>query len=686
MGAAPLLLSFVLASLATYAAVALPSGERRSLTAGDWGSYTISNVAGSWRVGAAVGDGGPGTSAITRVSSMATDAKGNLYLSETTYHTVRIMNTTGTIMTIAGSGAAGFAGDLGPATSSLLNSPSAISADSAGNVYIADQSNHRIRKLTIATQIISTIAGTGVASFSGDGGDGTLATLNLPSGIAVDAPGNVYFSDTNNNRIRVLRAVTNIIMTVAGSSITGFNGDGSLAIYAALTTPRGIAVDEYGNIVISDSGNNRVRMLNVTTGIIITVIGTGYTGFSGNNGPGTSANIGCCTSSVGVAAGKVYVSEPNSRRILILDSKSGILSTQVGNGTSGVAGDGKPGTSASIDQVAGIAVTLNGDIYIADGSYSRIVRVFNLTRNIVSTVVGGYMEYTFPLSQSRLPPSNNYYFGDGNQATSAQLYNPCSVAVDSDEARVAIADTGNNRVRSLNIASGIITLVAGDGSQRFAGDAGLAVNASLYTPLGVAFDTAGNIYISDRGSCRIRKVVKISGVITTVAGTGGASGSCSTSSGDGGQATNARLDPRGLTLDALGNIFFAEGSSGRIRKITVATGIITSVVGTGVSGFSGDGGPGLLAQLNNPQDVAADLFGNLYVADASNHRIRRWDALTSTITTVAGTGSTSLGSDAVSGLSTSVYYPRGVAIDACGNVFIVILLVVFAYLTVFRIL
>ena len=396
------------------------------------------------------------------------------------------------------------------ATDARLNFPTGMGVDASGDLFIADFRNSRVRRVDGATGVITTVAGTGISGFSGDGGPATDAQLNEPFGVAVDASGDLFIADTSNDRVRRVDAATGVITTVVGTGISGFSGDGGPTTDAQLNEPFGVAVDASGDLFIADTSNDRVRRVDAATGVITTVAGTGISGFSG---------------------------------------------------------DGGPATDAQLNEPFGVAVDASGDLFIAD--------------------------------------------------------------------------TSNDRVRRVDAATGVITTVAGTGISGFSGDGGQATDAQLNDPSGVAVDASGNLFIADTSNDRVRRVDSATGVITSVAGTG-----ISGFSGDGGPATDAQLnEPFGVAVDASGNLFIADTSNDRVRRVDGATGVITSVAGTGTAGFSGDGGPATDAQLNFPVGVAVDASGNLLIADSDNHRIRRVDSATGVITTVAGTGTPGFSGD-----------------------------------------
>ena len=297
--------------------------------------------------------------------------------------TARADDPQGVIVTVAGGGA----GDNGAAISANLYNPYGVAVDSAGNLYIADSNNQRIRKMAAATGIITTVAGNGTAGFSGDNGAATSANLYNPYGVAVDSAGNLYIADSNNYRIRKVAAATGIITTVAGNGTSGYSGDNGSATSASIGSSQGVAVDSAGNLYIADSNNYRIRKVAAATGIITTVAGNGTRGFSGDNGSATSASIG---SSQGVAvdsAGNLDVADSNNYHIRKVAAATGIITTVAGNGTRGFSGDNGSATSASIDSPYGVAVDSVGNLYIADSFNYRIRKVAAAT-GIITTVAG----------------------------------------------------------------------------------------------------------------------------------------------------------------------------------------------------------------------------------------------------------------------------------------------------------
>jgi sugar lactone lactonase YvrE len=556
------------------------------------------------------------------VQGAATDTTGNVYVADSGNHMVFKISSSGVLNLVAGTGTAGFSGDNGPATAAALSYPSAVAVDAYGNVYIADSSNSRVRKVSASTGIITTVAGTGSGGYSGDGGPAASAQLRYPQGVAVDTAGNLYVADSQNYRVRKVDT-SGIITTVAGSGTYGYSGDGGPATAAQLGYLRGIAISTAGYLYITDTWSGYVRKVDPS---------------------GTITSVsGLCCNFYGVAVdagGNLYAAENNQVQKV---STGGTVTTLAGTGTASFSGDSGPAVSAALNYPSGVAVDSAGNVYIADTYNYRVRKVS--TGGIISTFAGnGAFRYA----------------GDAGAATGAQLSSPYAVVGDA-AGNLYIADTYNHRIRKFTVGGAIIT-IAGTGAQGYSGDNGTATAATLARPTGVALDGAGNLYITDSYNLRVRRLNLSTGVITTAAG----SGNCCYS-GDGGPATAAALSyPYGVSLDAGGNLYITD--SARIRKVNTS-GIITTVAGTGsYYTYSGDGGPATLAGVGYPYGVAVDATGNVYIADTYNDRIRKVDT-SGIITTVAGNGT--YGSSGDGGPATAAsLYPYGVSVDSAGNLYI----------------
>ncbi|MFF1560817.1 RICIN domain-containing protein [Streptomyces sp. NPDC058279] len=331
----------------------------------------ISTIAGTG-IGGFEGDEGSAVSArLNYPYGIAVDDTGTLYFSDHGNHRIRKVTADGTITTIAGTGAAGYKSDNVPAISALLNWPRGVAVDGAGTVYIADSSNHRIRKVT-ADGTISTVAGTGRAGSSGDGGLAASAQLNVPFGLAVDGTGVLYVAEYNGHRVRRITA-DGTISTVAGTGVAGSKEDGDLAASAQLNRPQALAVDNLGTLYIADSNNHRIRKV-TADGTISTVAGTGTAGFGGDDGPATSAQLNNPLGVMVDGTGTVYIADSNNHRIRKIRA-DGTITTVTGTGTAGFNGDDGPATSAQLNNPVGLAVDHAGALHIADHVNHRIRKV-----------------------------------------------------------------------------------------------------------------------------------------------------------------------------------------------------------------------------------------------------------------------------------------------------------------------
>lgn len=591
---------------------------------------TISTYAGGTR--GAYGDGGPAATAQLLVpQGMAFDSAGNLYVADMGHYLVRKITPAGVISTVAGNGEEGYSGDGGAATSATFGAPVGVAVDTNGNLYISDRAHHVIRKVTSAG-IISTFAGTGTAGFSGDGGPASSATLNGsgPFNLALDSGGNLYVADVINRRVRKITPA-GVISTVAGTGTAGTTGNGGLATAATFQAPGGIAFDSVGQMHVVDSGSNNIRRIS-TGGTISAFAGAGGAAtFSGDGGQATSARFAGPSGITFDSSGSLYVCDNTSSRVRKITT-AGVISTVLGTGTMPSGGDGGQATLAQIGRCNGLAFDSGGNLYISDQANNNIRKV--TLAGVVSTIAWGYG-------------------GDGGAATSAILQTPAGMALDSS-GTLYFAEQENHRVRRIT-AAGVISTFAGTGTGGNSGDGGQATSAMLAEPSTVALDLSGNLLITDQSAHVIRRVTP-AGVISTIAGTGNSPGF----SGDGGPATSAQLNgPLFVTVDAAGNIYISEPEGYRIRKITPA-GTISTFAGTGSSGSTGDGGAATSAQLL-PFGLAVDSSGSLYVSDPLNNNIRKITS-SGTISTILGTGS--------SNSSIQLNEPLGLAMDSAGNLFI----------------
>ena len=587
------------------------------------------------------GDGGPATAAsMDTPKGIAVDSSGHVYIAEGAR--VRKVSPAGIITTFAGNGTSGFSGDGAAATAAALNSPSGLAADTHGNVYIADTLNSRIRAVSSAG-IISTFAGNDRSDFSGDNGPAVSASLNGPNGVAVDSMSNVYIADTGNNRIRKVTPA-GMITTVAGNGMAALAGDNGPATSAALNTPTGLVVDSSGTQYIADYGNHKIRKVS-PGGTITSFAGNGIGFFAGDGQAATAASLHFPTGVALDSVNNVYIGDTFNGRIRRV-MPSGMIGTFAGNGQFGFSGDGGPASTASLSSPSGVAVDLMGSLYIADTANSRIRKVS--PAGVISTVAGnGGLGFT----------------GDGGMATAATLFDPFGIAVDKN-GNFYIADTGNSRIRKVS-PQGTIGPFAGNGQAGYSGDGASAASASLNQPLGVAVDPAGtNVFIADTFNSRIRKTSP-DPTISTLAGNNQAG-----FSGDGIPAAMASLNfPQGVALDSMGNVYIGDTANSRVREVTAATGLITTIAGNGQRGTSADGGAAKDALLNAPAGIAVDLLGNVYFAESGNNKVRKVSP-GGMISTVAGNGKAAYSGDGGPATAASLSNPFAVALDAVGNVYI----------------
>ncbi len=504
------------------------------------------------------------------VRGVALDVSGNLYIADQGNNRIRRVDTNGMIATIAGSGAQGYEGDEGQATAATLYRPMSVTVDGPGNLYIADEGNNCIRKVD-QNGIITTLAGNGTEGYSGDNGPATLAQLRYPSGVTTDVFGSLYIADQGNNRIRGIKGafVTedtfDIIMTVAGSGLQGYSGDGGLSTEAQLNRPSGAAVDASNNIYIADNLSHRVRKVD-TNGTITTVAGNGTGGYSGDGRSATEAELYHPSGVAVDALGSLYIADDYNSCVRKVD-RNGVITTVAGNGDWGYRGDGGPATQAQLNSPKSVAVDIWGNLYIVDQGNHRIRKVD--ANGIITTVAGN---------------GTRGYAGDGGPAVQAEFWYPGDIAVDALH-NLYIVDWGNSRIRKVD-ANGIIMTVAGNGRSGYTGNGGPATQASLNGPNAVTVDHLGNLYIADTNNHLIRRV-DTNGIITTVVGCAYVNWTGSGNFwGDGGPAIRAALNyPLDVTVNPLGELYIVDYWNDRVRLVTPKRNTITGRVTDSTTGL-----------------------------------------------------------------------------------------------------
>ncbi|HEY4312958.1 MAG TPA: Ig-like domain repeat protein [Pirellulales bacterium] len=560
-------------------------------------------------VGGGVADGDPSIDALLHDDQgIAVDSQGNIYIADKHNNRIReIDHSTGIITTVAGAGDEGYAGDNGLAVLALLNKPTAVAVDQAGDLFIADAGNDVIRKVDHATGIITTIAGTGVAGFSGDNGPATDAQLNfaygingatsspLPAGLATDAAGDVFILDFYNARIRKVDHATGIITTIAGNGTMGYAGDDHLATEAEIT-PTGIAATASGDVFFADG--EAVRKVDAVTGIMTRV-------FGGDDGITPDSSFVEADSVAIDAAGNLFVSDWSGWRIHEVDLTTGTMTVVAGGGTQ--TGDNVPAFDYKLSYPFSVAVGPAGDLYFVQSGFAGLnnysptnnfLRKVDHSTGLITTIAGvGYS-------------------GDGGPAIDAELNAPSDIAIDPD-GNLLIADTADNVIRKVDHDTGVITTIVGPGAVGYSGDNGPAADATLHSPAAIAVDAAGDLFIADAYNLAIRKVDHSTGLITTIATTSQMSGF--------------------VAASAVGDVYFPGNLS--VMKIDHVSGVISKVAGGGSN--NGDGELATTAQIN-PYDVTVDTAGNLFIADANGFRIREVNHTTGIITTLAHVAATTI--------------------------------------------
>jgi sugar lactone lactonase YvrE len=462
----------------------------------------VSRYAGNGTAGYS-GDSGLATSAqLNFPFGLASPAYNKLYISDAGNNAIRFVDGgggagVGPISTVAGNGTAGFAGDGGLASTAQFNQPVGLAMDIANHyLYIADNGNYRVRRIDLnpVPATISSIAGNGTPSWSGDGLFATQAQLGNPYAVSFDIAGNEYVADNQNSAIREVD-LTGHITTVAGNGVAGFSPDGTLATLAQLRSPKSVVLDGAGNMYVSDSGNQLVRKVDHVTHQITTIAGNGTAGYSGEGMPATNFELNTPRGIAVDGAGNVFIADTLNDRVRMV-TPGGTISTFAGDGTTGYFGDGGPATAAELNFPRGLAFNASGDLFISDSGNNVIRKVDHLSGNI-STVAGN---------------GTSGVGGDDGPATKAQLNFPFGIAFDA-AGNIYVADELNQSVRLVDTHGFISTVVAECGVlATFSGDLGPAMFAHVNYPYGVGVDPSGNLYIADVNNNRVREAVGLAGL------------------------------------------------------------------------------------------------------------------------------------------------------------------------------
>ena len=590
------------------------------------------------------------------------------------YHAHRLwrIDQAGLLHPFAGDGIPGHSGDGGPAALARFYWPHDLTQDQAGNLYLADLGNQVIRRIDYQTGIITRVAGSGQIGRGGDGGPALAAELDTTCGVAVDQAGNLYLSSEWANNIRRVDGTTGIISTFAGQnaryypaeagasrpypgprvSLMGYHGDGGPASEAAFQHPEHLAFDrEYRHLYVCDNSNDRVRKIDMQSGLITTVLGNGQRASNGDGGPAIEASTLMPDAICLDTQNNLYVGEKYGYRVRKVDATTGIVQTLVGNGVPGFGEEGLPGEATHCNSVeVGIWVDPDGTLFWSDCS-GRLRRRDGQS-GIVTTVLGGVTVH------------------DGEPATAAFLNGPGGLAV-GPNGQIVIADVWNQRIRAIDPQTGLIQTVAGNGARAYGGDNGPATEAYLGNPHDVAVDSQGRVIIADTRDGRLRRI-ELDGTIRCIAGTTlpWDAGEGRWDKGDNGPAISASIaHVEAVAVGPNDDIYLGDSAVGRIRKIDAHTGIITTIAGIGLPGYSGDGGPATKARIGAPTAIRFDGVGNLYFTDRSFHLVRKVDTA-GIITTVVGCGEAGFSPDGTPALQARLDQPYGLAVTTEGTIYV----------------
>jgi sugar lactone lactonase YvrE len=558
---------------------------------------------------------------------------GDLIVCDYWGHRMWRIDRDGILHLFGGDGVAGTQGDGGQVGDARFREPHDLALDQHGNLFLSDLGNQTYRRIDAVTGVITRVAGTGAVGRGGDGGLASEAEMDTTCGIAIDRDDNLYLSSEWTNNIRRIDAKTGVIERFAGLdarhypsergqsrptfgeglSLMGYHGDGGPALEAAFRHPEHLAFDSAGDLYVCDNSNDRIRKIDMRSGIITTVLGNGQRASNGDGGLAVEASTLMPDAICLDPADNLYVGEKYGYRIRKVLADSGVVTTLVGNGVPGWGEEEVLGTRTPCNSVeSGIWADPDQSVYWGD--CSGRLRRYDGASGIVTTVLGGTSIH------------------DGEPASAAFLRGPSEMAVAPDGALV-FADSWNQRVRRIDPDSGIITTVAGNGARAYGGDGGPAVDAYLGNPQAVSVDTAGRVVVADNRHNRVRRV-ETDGTIYGICGIGQP-----WDKGDGGPAISACVNDVTALAHGPNDDVYIGDAIGRIRRIDAETGIITTVAGIGLPGYTGDGGPARAARIGSPRGLCITDGGSLYFTDARYRVVRRVDPK-GIIHTVAGTGTT----------------------------------------------
>lgn len=575
-------------------------------------------------------------------AAVAVDSAGNVYVVENGNHTISKVTPAGVVTTLAGM-AAKFGSANGTGSAARFDSPLGAAVDSTGNVYVADTANNTIRKVTPAG-VVTTLAGQ-PGSFGSANGTGGAARFGYPNGVAVDSAGNIYVADPAYNTIRKVTPA-GVVTTLAGLAGSSGSTDGTNS-NARFNFPTALAVDSATNIYVTDSDNHAIRKLTPTGANWVVTTLAGVAGSSGSaDGTNSDARFNAPNGVAVDSAGNLYVADAANSTIrqLTLVGTNWVVTTVAGLAGSVGSADGTNG-DARFNLPTGVAVDSADNVYVADLANGTVRKVTLAGTNWAVTTLAG---------------TGGIHGSTEGTGIDARFNGPTGVAVDSAK-NVYVADQINHTVRKVT-ATGAVTTLAGLAS--FGGSAdGTGITARFRSPSGVAVDSAGNVYVADTWNSTIRKVTP-GGVVTTLVGLPGIIG------GEDGTNSQARFAlPNGVAVDHAGNLYVADTLFMTIRKVTpVGTNWVVTTLAGLADVHGSQNGTGTNALFYLPTSVAVDSTGNVYVADTLNHLIRKVTPA-GVVTTFAG-GAGQVGSVDGTGTAARFYAPTGVAVDASDNVYV----------------
>ena len=653
-----------------------------------------------------------------------------LYVCDRVSNVVRRIDKNGIIYPFCGTGTASSTGDGGPATLATINAPNTVLTDTSNNVYIIEDTGARIRMIDFSTNIISTLAGTGVSGFN-DNVAGSAAQFNRPISAVLDSSRNLYIADLTNNRIRKITSVNGvlssscIVSTICGTGSASSTGNGRLATVATINNPYGVWLDSnYSYLYISEITGRIIRSINLRSGIINTVFGTGASASTGNGGhpllattpnvynitfdpsnnlyfgPGDSASV-FVRRLTSLTSFPPFAKQPYDR-VWALYGLSWKYISMSGTGQYQIAYMNNFGTYLSnsygsinswdyIADLSGIytdsaalsytgqyqsVIDIYGNIYVSTryGVNSSWTQRFVNTRNTAFTPMPAKIACSFD-GKYQVATAFRYqqcvkiagtgtpgFSGDGGLATAAAINFQSTHRYDSSN-NMVFADGYGHRIRRIATRTGIITTIAGTGTGAFPAAGGTATAVTIQYPFGVIMDISNNYYI-----CNYHGLLKVSG--TTLAILGGSN--TGTFAGDGAVlSTTTRFSgPQGMCCDSFNNIYISDGSNRRIRKITATNNFVSTICGTGTASSTGDGGLATAATVFFPMGICCDSFNNLYFCDQNTNRVRKIDALSGIITTIFGTGVATSTGDGGPASSATVTNPQQVCCDRANNLYI----------------